>query len=97
MTDNKPVHSIKLGTIEISLWLSENELGRIYRLSAYRLYKDNSSWGKSRYFTQFDLPLLLQGLQQCQEWLEENANVEDDRLRFPKISVDEDETSPISN
>lgn len=96
MIDNKPVHSIRLGTIEISLWLSENELGKVFRLSAYRLYNDNNSWGKSRYFTQFDLPLLLQGLNECQEWLQENTN-EEAELRFPKIGIEDDGTEPINN
>ncbi len=96
MTENKPVQCISVGAIKVSIWQSESTLGKMYRFSACRVYKDDDRWGRSSYFSQFDLPLLFKALQLCQDWIKENTD-EDDVIRLPQIGVEDHNTANCSN
>lgn len=55
---NKPVDTIRLGTIKAAIWQNETETGTRYSATFGRLYKDGDQWKQTRSFGRDDLLLL---------------------------------------
>lgn len=92
MTENKPVHTISLGTIQCTVWKNTSDLGTYYRLHIVRLYKRSDTWEKSQYFGEYDISPLIQVIQQCEGWINSQKSLETAVLSFPRVEIDDEET-----
>ena len=97
MTENKPVHSITIGTIQCVVWKSSNSLGEYFRIQLVRLYKRSDTWEKSQYFSEWDIASLIQIVQQCENWINAQKSLDTAVLTFPKVDNENDETPPTEN
>ena len=69
----KPVHSIRLGRIEVAIWENEGQKGSFHNVTVSRSYKDGDDWKKSDSFGRDDLPLVAKALDQAHTWIYQQA------------------------
>jgi hypothetical protein len=55
MTQQKPAHEIRLGSIKATIWANETQNGRRFNVTVCRLYKE---WKRTESFGRDDLPLV---------------------------------------
>jgi len=100
MTENKPVHSMSYGTLQVSIWAQKSDLDdrNFFRACFNRTYKDNDSWCKSRYFLENDLPVLAKAILDAHTWIQNRKESEVSGTSLPAIvSCDNKDVSPIEN
>lgn len=99
MTENKPVHSMNYGTLQVSIWEQQSDLGdsKFYRACFNRTYKDNDTWCKSRYFLENDLPVLAKAILDAHTWIQNRKESEASGISLPAIVNDNNDIAPIEN
>jgi hypothetical protein len=70
----KPVHTVRRGAIEASIWLNEGEFGTRYSVSIGRRYSTEDKeggtlWKTTHSYHQRDLLTLVDVLKEAHEWL----------------------------
>ena len=91
---NKPVHTLSYGTVQVTIWQNESELGTFFNVGIDRIYNKNNSWEKSRYFSQYDLCLLSKAILDAHTWIQNNKKAQVSDLHLPAIcNVDENQES----
>jgi hypothetical protein len=58
MTQQKPAHEIRLGSIKATIWANETQNGRRFNVTVCRLYKEGDEWKRTESFGRDDLPLV---------------------------------------
>ncbi len=59
MSNNQPVHEIRLGGIKAAIWENETPNGLRFNIQLVRLFKDGDNWKQTTSFSREDLPLLV--------------------------------------
>lgn len=66
MTDNRPAHVIRYGTIRVTIW----ENGSFWDVVPARIYKADGAWRDSNSFGEFDLTLLGKAILDAHSWIQ---------------------------
>jgi hypothetical protein len=70
MSNNeKPVHKIRAGAIEVAVWRREGENGAFYSVSMNRSYKQGEEWKQADSYGVDDCLLLSKLLDQAHSWM----------------------------
>ena len=69
MSDNRPIHEIRLGRIKAAIWQNETEQGVRYSVSITRLYRKEERWESSTSFGRDDLPLVAKVADLAHTWV----------------------------
>jgi hypothetical protein len=85
MTDNKPVHSMSYGSIQVAIWQQKTDLGGFYNVCFNKIYKHEDSWGSSRYFSEFDLCLLSKAVLDAHTWIQNHKQEDVVQLSLPAV------------
>ena len=65
---NKPVHKLRDGAIEISIWKNEGEKGPWYSVTHRRSYKQGDAWKEADSYAADDLLRLIKLLDLAHTW-----------------------------
>jgi hypothetical protein len=65
----KPVHKIRDGAIDISIWKNEGDKGVWYSVTARRSYKKDDQWKDADSYGQDDLLVLAKLLDLAHTWI----------------------------
>lgn len=65
----KPVHTIKLGRIEVAVWANQGQKGTFHNVTVSRSYKDGEEWKQSDSLGRDDLPLVCKAIDQAHTWI----------------------------
>jgi hypothetical protein len=66
---SKPIHKIRDGAIEVSIWKNEGEKGPRYSATHRRSYKQDEEWKDSDSYGQDDLLILAKLLDLAHTWI----------------------------
>jgi hypothetical protein len=66
---NKPVHTIRNGTISASIWRQDTEKGPMFNVTFQRSYKPGEAWGSSTSFGRHSLLVLSLLAMRAFEWI----------------------------
>jgi hypothetical protein len=69
---NKPVHKLRDGAIEVSIWRNDGEKGPWYSVSHRRSYKQGEEWKESDSYGADDLLTLSKLLDLAHTWTLQN-------------------------
>ena len=69
MSDNKPLHEIRLGNIKASIWENKNAKGTWYNVSFSRIYKDGDEWKRTESFGRDDLLVVAKVADLAHTWI----------------------------
>lgn len=69
MSNNKPVHEIRMGRIKAAIWENATQNGTRHNVTISRLYKDGEQWKDSLSFGRDDLPLVAKVADQAHSWI----------------------------
>ena len=97
MTENRPVHSISMGTLQASIWENSSDLGTFFRINVERAFRGTNGWEKSRYFCEYDLENLRKLISDCEIWINANTKHGAQPLRLPSVDNEDDETPSTEN
>lgn len=93
MADNRPLHTIRYGTIRVSIWVNATPLGNFYNVTANRCYKKDEEWHDSSSFGFLDIPTLLLALHDGHAWIQTRMNADQPTLALPPPPDQTDEGS----
>ncbi len=71
MSNNKPVHEIRMGRIKAAIWENVTQNGPRHNVTLARIYKDGNQWKMSDSFGRDDLPLLIKVADLAHTWIYE--------------------------
>lgn len=73
MSNNRPVHELRMGRVRAAIWQNETE-GRVFHNVTFsRLFKDGEQWKDSTSFGRDDLPLVAKLADTAHTWLYQGA------------------------
>jgi hypothetical protein len=73
MNPTKPVHKVRLGTIESAVWENKLSEGKpYYKVTFCRNYKDGDEWKTTESFGRDDLLVLAKVADQTHSWIFEH-------------------------
>lgn len=90
MTQDRPVHEIRMGKIRAAVWKHTMENGARYSVSIKRIYKTEKGWESTTSFGRDDLPLVAKVADLMHTWIYEQNDAQ--RNEMPS-----NETSPPRN
>ena len=64
-----PVHVVKLGKIQASVWANETKHGRRFNVTACRLYLENGEWKRSDSFGRDELLSAARAFESAYDWI----------------------------
>jgi hypothetical protein len=64
-----PVHVVKLGKVQASIWRNETKHGPRFNVTACRLYLENGEWKRSDSFGRDELLAASRALQVAYDWI----------------------------
>jgi hypothetical protein len=71
--NNKPVHTVRFGTIKAAVWRNEVDAGNasrpMYNVTVARSYKDGDDWKDASSFGVDDLLVLAKALDAAHTWI----------------------------
>ena len=73
MSNQQPVHEIRLGSVKATIWENETSVGTRHNLNVTRLYKDGDEWKQTSSFGRDDLPLVAKVADQAHSWIFEQT------------------------
>jgi hypothetical protein len=79
MSQEKPVHEIRLGKCKAAIWLNQTDSGPRYNVSFSRIYKTDKGWESSSSFGRDELPLLSKVADMAHTWIYEQNERSDVR------------------
>ena len=65
----KPVHAIRYGKIQASIWQNETKHGPRFNVTVSRLYHENGEWKRSESFGRDELLTLAKALNETNTWI----------------------------
>ena len=65
----KPVHSVKCGKIQASIWRNETKHGPRFNVTVCRLYHENGEWKRSDSFGREEVLTAARALQASFDWM----------------------------
>lgn len=78
MTNQKPVHEVRLGSIRAAIWRNEREGGRMtYSVGLSRPDKDDGGWRDAISFGRGELPLVARVAEMTRDWIRAQPGGED--------------------
>lgn len=70
MTEKRPpVHSVKFGKVQASIWRNETKHGPQFNVTVNRLYLENDDWKRSDSFGRDELLCAARALQMSFDWI----------------------------
>ena len=76
----KPMHSIRLGTLQAAIWSNTGPHGTFYNVTFERRYRDaKEEWQSSASFGRDDLLLLAKLADEAHTWIYERLNQDRDQ------------------
>jgi hypothetical protein len=70
MTDKaKPVHTVKLGKVQASIWRNETKHGPRFNVTLSRLYQENGEWKRSDSFGRDELLTAAKAFTDAFDWV----------------------------
>jgi hypothetical protein len=70
MTNQRPIHEIKLGCVRAAIWQNALENGRVmHSVSFSRLYKEDGVWRDATSFGRGELPLVARAADMALDWI----------------------------
>jgi hypothetical protein len=77
MSNDKPVHEMRLGRVKAVIWRNESELGVRYNIKFSRLYKTGDQWQSTDSFGRDELALLSKLADMAHTWVfQQNDRIE---------------------
>lgn len=81
MSQEKPVHEIRLGKVKGAVWLNHTESGPRYNVSFSRIYKTDKGWESSLSFGRDELPLVSKVADMAHTWIYQQKDRSDNAER----------------
>jgi len=70
MPHTKPIHEIRLGTIQAAIWANENRPNDVwFGVTVSRRYNDGPCWKDSSTFRRDDLPVVAKIMEMAYAWI----------------------------
>lgn len=70
MTQRRPAHEIRLGTIRAAVWANETPPKRIwFAVTVSRMYRDGDRWKDTSTFRRDDLPVVAKIMDMAYAWI----------------------------
>ena len=69
MSNNKPVHELRLGRVKAAIWENDTTSGVRHNVTLQRIYRDGETWKTSDSFGRDDLPLVLKVADMAHTWI----------------------------
>jgi|SRR6056297_2182446 len=69
MSENRPIHEIRLGRVKAAIWQNETENGSWFSIAITRLYRKDDRWETSASFGRDDLPLVTKVADLAHTWI----------------------------
>jgi basic membrane lipoprotein Med (substrate-binding protein (PBP1-ABC) superfamily) len=76
-----PVHVVKLGKIQASVWANETKHGRRFNVTACRLYLENGEWKRSDSFGRDELLTAARAFHSAYDWIWTQGKQMDEEAR----------------
>ena len=70
---DEPVHKVRFGRIQASVWKNESENGPRYNTTFSRSYKDGEEWKNTDSFGRDDLLVIAEAARQAYVWIREQT------------------------
>lgn len=69
MSNDKPVHEMRLGRVKAVIWRNESDIGVRYNIKFARLYKAGDQWASTESFGRDELMLLSKLADMAHTWV----------------------------
>ena len=69
MSENRPIHEVRLGRVKAAIWQNETENGIWFSVAITRLYRKDDRWEASTSFGRDDLPLVAKVADLAHTWI----------------------------
>ncbi|MDH7501627.1 MAG: hypothetical protein QHJ82_02790 [Verrucomicrobiota bacterium] len=69
MQNNKPVHSVRIGTVKAAIWENRSGDATWYNVTVSRSYKDGDQWKNAETFGRDDLLALAKVVDLAHTWI----------------------------
>ena len=69
MSNNQPVHEVRLGHVKCAIFANETQAGIRHNVKISRLWKDGDKWATTQVFGRDDLPLLAKVSDLAHTWI----------------------------
>lgn len=79
MSQEKPVHEIRLGKVKAAVWQNATENGLRFNVTFSRIYKTEKGWESSSSFGRDELPLVSKVADLAHTWIYEQNERSDVR------------------
>ncbi len=76
---NKPVHEIRMGLINASIWHNMTRAGERFNVTLTRLYRNGDVWSQSSHLGRDDLLVAAKVLDMAHTWIFEQDRAEKNR------------------
>lgn len=75
MSENQPIHKIRLGALEAAIWENQSDKGSFCTVTFSRSYKKDEVWKKTDSFRGDDLLALSKASNLAFDWLHVNGKI----------------------
>lgn len=90
MTGKAPIHRIRYGTVNCSIFCSTTSIGAFFDVSVTRSYRRDQGWAHARHFGEYDLPVLAKVILDAHSWIQAHKTPEVVNLSLPEVEDDAD-------
>ena len=74
MSENRPIHEIRLGRVKAAIWQNETENGTWLSVAITRLYRKDDKWETTTSFSRDDLPLVAKVADLAHTWIYQHGS-----------------------
>lgn len=74
MSENRPIHEIRLGRIKAAIWQNETDNGTWLSVAISRLYRKDDLWETTTSFSRDDLPLVAKVADFAHTWIYQHGS-----------------------
>lgn len=92
MTQERPVHEVRLGKVKAAIWRNETDSGTRYGVTITRIYKTEKGWESSGSFGRDELPLVAKVADMAHTWIYQ----QNDRSETPSEPTEKTTTRKAS-
>lgn len=87
MSNERPVHEIRIGKVKAAIWMNQTENGPWFNVTFSRVYKTEEGWQSNSSFWRDELPLLSKVADQAHTWIYEQQQSERDQAKAEQTSA----------
>lgn len=69
MSENRPIHEIRLGLVKAAIWQNETDGKSWFSVVITRLYRKDDRWENSTSFGRDDLPMVIKVADLAHTWI----------------------------